>query len=88
VAADEKSPSFEDGMKLGVWLESEVRPQLKRWSKSADARVHLTAAILSDIIEDAHTRGDWTFLARLHDGWVKHQAATVEAAVAAAEARE
>jgi hypothetical protein len=70
--------TFEDGMQLGIWLQSEVRPQLKRWSKSADARVHLSAAVLSDIIEDAARRGDWTFLARLHDGWVKHQAAVAE----------
>lgn len=72
---DETTPAFEDGLKLGLWLESEVRPKLKRWRKSGDARVNLQAQILTDIIEDANTRGDWAFLARLHAGWVKHQAA-------------
>jgi hypothetical protein len=60
---------FESGVQLGVWLESEVRPLLKRWGRSGDKRVYLSARILSAQIEAAASKQDWAALAELRETW-------------------
>jgi len=74
--SDESGKNFQatlaDGMAMGVWLEREVRPALKRWARSGDKRVRMLSGMFRDLIESRVESGDTAFLSELFDSWEKH----------------
>lgn len=79
-AAGHAQADYLEAVKLGIWLESVVRPTLKRWRGSADDRVKLLATVLSQMIDGHYANGDITLLAELYELWGRQEAATAEAA--------
>lgn len=73
-ATGNQQGTFEDGLALAMWLEAEVRPQLRKWAKSYDKRVKLMAAMLSDLVESRYAARDWEFLDGLHKSWAECEA--------------
>lgn len=65
---------FEDGIELGRWLETSVRPKLKRWAKSGDDRVRLQASVLTSAVDLFIGAKDWAGLAALRRAWEEAEA--------------
>jgi hypothetical protein len=85
---DDRNTAYTDGVRLGMWLESTVRPTLAKWGKSADVRVCTLATVLSELIE-AHVGDalDGALLGELYGLWVKHAVTLGEQDAAANTAR-
>ncbi len=60
---------FEDGALLGIWLAEEVKPQLRKWSKSGDQRVRLLAVTIHGFVEGRIVEQDWPMLCELKRAW-------------------
>lgn len=59
------------GVQLGIWLEQDARPAVRRWSRSRDYRVRFLAMIAQSQIEDAAAKGDYAKLAELRETWLE-----------------
>lgn len=57
------------GVELGIWLEQDARPTVRRWVKSRDQRVRFLALLAQSQIEEAAVKQDYARLLELRGYW-------------------